>query len=219
MTTVWQRARSDAQKEQRKHALLGAASRLLAAHPIDEISLSGIARAANISKANVYRYFESREELFLRLFLDAADDWQRALVARLDRLAGSGDVSRVADALAQTTAEHEAFARLASVLATVLERNVSTEVVFDFKVRLISGAANVVVSVQAALPQLSLTSARELLQMLYFQSASLWPAAHPPPAVQAALERPELEGACVKFEPALRRSMEIAIAGLLALSE
>ena len=133
MNVVWQRARSDLQKSQRRESLLDAASRLLYRQPINEISLNAIAREANISKANVYRYFESREDLFLQLTLEASGKWREVLLKRLRRLEGTNDANAIADVLVSTTLENEIFARLISVLTTVFERNVSTDVVAKFK--------------------------------------------------------------------------------------
>ena len=116
MGAVWQRARSDEQKEQRKAVLLDAASRMLESRPLDGISLNAIAREANVSKANVYRYFESREALFLHLTLEAFGRWRDAILKRLAPLAGTGDADAPATAFTSVTMEHETFARLTSAL-------------------------------------------------------------------------------------------------------
>jgi len=216
--TVWQRARSDEQKQQRKVALLDAATRMLSSQPIADISLNAIARNANISKANVYRYFESREELFLHLTLDAFVRWRDTITRRLTPLAGTGDAGAVAAAFTSATMEHETFARLSSVLTTVLERNVSTEVVVDFKTRYLEAIAGLLPAMRDVLPELSEADTFHLLQTTYFQIVALWPAAHPTPAVEAALERPELAALCVDFESTLQRTISITIAGLRAQS-
>ena len=214
MGTVWQRARSDEQKEQRKAVLLDAASRMLASRPLDEISLNAIAREANVSKANVYRYFESREALFLHLTLEAFGRWRDAILKRLAPLAGTGDADALATAFTSVTMEHETFARLTSVLTTVLERNVSTEVIVDFKLKYLGGIAEVLKALADALPDLSTEATGVLLETIYFHTAAAWPAAHPAPAVQVALQRPELSYACIDFETSMRRTILVTIAGL-----
>ena len=60
----WERARQPEQKAVRRKAILDAARSLFTDSGYDEISLNGIARSAGINKANVYRYFSSREEIF-----------------------------------------------------------------------------------------------------------------------------------------------------------
>ncbi|RMF23089.1 MAG: TetR/AcrR family transcriptional regulator [Deltaproteobacteria bacterium] len=213
---VWQRARSKEQKEQRRTALLAAASRLLESHDLDHISLNRIAREANISKANVYRYFESREELFLHLVLETLEHLVGVLVRRLGSLSASGDERGVARAFASTIAEYPRFARLSSVLGTVLERNVSADTVADFKNAYLRSMTEVVAAVASALPDLATEDAAQLVQTCLFVMVGMWPAAHPAPAVSEALKRPELAAFRIDFEADLERILVTAIRGLRA---
>ena len=48
----------------------------------------------------------------------------------------------------------------------------------------------------------------------YFQIVGLWPASHPVPEVEAALNLPELSHFRVDFEQSLRRAIIVTIAGL-----
>ena len=92
----FQRARQPAQKQQRREALLHAAATLLDEHGLEGVSLSAIARQAGLAKSNVYRYFDSREQILLELF--AADEavWVGQLELVLVPLTGSGDTEAVA---------------------------------------------------------------------------------------------------------------------------
>jgi AcrR family transcriptional regulator len=215
---VWQRARSEDQKEQRRVVLLEAAARLHEEHGIEEISLNAIAREANISKANVYRYFESREELFLQLTLEALARFREALSKRLQALAGTGDAEELAKAWATCVVDNPRFARLSSVLSTVLERNVSTDAVVRFKTSYMQSVTPLVQGIVGVFPRWTLVEAQQLLELSYFVMAGMWPSAHPPPAVSAALERPELTAMCIDFEPAFTRSVLTYIRGIEATS-
>jgi AcrR family transcriptional regulator len=213
---VWQRARSADQKEQRRQGLLAAAARLHATQPIENVSLNAIAREANISKANVYRYFESREELFLRLTLDSLEHWVETLVRRLGSLAvpaSEADVSRV---FAATIVEHQRFARLSAVLSTVLERNVSTETVVQFKTEYLVSLSPLQEALGTALGGLDPEDTRQILEAAYFLMVGMWPAAHPAPPVSAALERPELQTMCVDFEARFAELLSAVIRGVRA---
>jgi len=66
---LFQRARSPERKQLRRMAILQAASDVLARDGIEATSLNAIARQAGMVKSNIYRYFESREEILLRLML------------------------------------------------------------------------------------------------------------------------------------------------------
>jgi len=211
---VWQRARSAEQREQRRQVLLAAAARLYAAHPIQEVSLSAIAREANISKANIYRYFESREDLFLQLVLDSLAPWSESLIRRLDSLDPPATAQAVARVFSETTIEHGRFARLSSVLSTVLEHNVSTEGVVRFKIHFVSFFPALQEAVQRALGDLGPEAARHVLEAAYFLMAGLWPASHPSPELKAALTRTGLESVCVDFEARFTDFLSVSIRGL-----
>jgi len=213
---VWRRARSEEQREQRRQVLLAAAARLYAAHPIQEVSLSAIAREANISKANIYRYFESREDLFLQLVLDSLESWSESLTRRLDSLDPPATAQAVARVFSETATEHGRFARLSSVLSTVLEHNVSTEGIVRFKTRFVSFLPAPQEAVQRALGNLGPEAARHVLEVAYFLMAGLWPASHPPPELRVALNRAGLESVCIDFEARLTDFLSVSIRGLRA---
>ena len=59
----WQRARRPEQKQQRQSAIIAAARKLVDEGGVDNATLSAIAKSAGISKANCYRYYESREAI------------------------------------------------------------------------------------------------------------------------------------------------------------
>lgn len=211
---VWQRARSDEQKEQRRQVLLDAAERLHASRPIEEVSLNAIAREANISKANVYRYFESREEVFLQLTLDSVERWSEILVRRLDGLEAPATAEAVAESIAQTTLEHPRLGRLSSVLSTVLERNVSTEAVVRFKTAYLEFLGPMHRALARALGDVSDEDVHTVLQAAYFLLVAMWPIVDPPDAVREALERPELASMCVHFETDFPKLLAAAIHGV-----
>src|SRR5260370_29307804 len=85
---VFQRARSEEQREARRRAILGAAAAMLAEMPAAEVPLNELSRRAGLAKSNVPRYFESRDAVLLELLGSAWQDW----LIGLDRdLAGSLD--------------------------------------------------------------------------------------------------------------------------------
>src|ERR1700722_18306010 len=63
----FQRARSSAAKRLREVAILDAARRLGAERGIRQVTLTEIAEAVGMHKSALLRYFETREEIFLRL--------------------------------------------------------------------------------------------------------------------------------------------------------
>src|SRR5499433_1299187 len=66
----FQRARRPEEKEVRRQQILAAARKLVAEVGVGELSLNELARRSRVSKPNVYRYFESREDVLLQLWVD-----------------------------------------------------------------------------------------------------------------------------------------------------
>ncbi len=76
MSKRYLRARNPEQKEERRQHLLDVARALIDAESdLKLLSLNEIARSAKMAKANIYRYFESREALLLELLWDEWQDW------------------------------------------------------------------------------------------------------------------------------------------------
>src|SRR5579859_7615730 len=86
----FQRARSAGAKQQREEAILAAAAQLGAEHGIRQVTLTDIADAVGMHKSAMLRYFETREQIFLRLTADGWRDWSAALRRELGSLAPSG---------------------------------------------------------------------------------------------------------------------------------
>ena len=131
--STFQRARQPAQKEQRRQAILSAAAALFAEGGYDALSLTAIADRVGLSKSNLYRYFESREEILLELLAGDLERMTHEIEAELAPLAGTGDRAAAARVLAQAWAVRPRSCQLVSVLAAVLERNVTERRVAEFK--------------------------------------------------------------------------------------
>ena len=83
MSIAFQRARKPEEIETRRRALLAAAAELFDAEGPLGAGLNAIAARAGFTKSNVYRYFESREQVLLALFLAEMDEMVPALCADL----------------------------------------------------------------------------------------------------------------------------------------
>ena len=71
----FQRARSTAAKHLREAAILDAAHRLGAQRGIRQVTLTEIVEEVGMHKSALLRYFETREEIFLRLTAEAWREW------------------------------------------------------------------------------------------------------------------------------------------------
>lgn len=97
---IRQRAVGAGDKEERRHAILDAAERLLARSPERVASVAEVADETGLAKGTVYLYFPSKEALLLALHERHLDDFFRALGARLAQPAPLtlDDMMRLTDA-------------------------------------------------------------------------------------------------------------------------
>ena len=74
-----QRARSAEAKLQREQAILDAAAKLGTERGIRTVTLTDIAQAVGLHKSAMLRYFETREQIFLKLTAAGWRDWSASL--------------------------------------------------------------------------------------------------------------------------------------------
>jgi len=189
---------------------------MFAAQPLEGISLNAIAREANVSKANIYRYFESREEVFLQLTLESLEQWTTAADKRLAELDSPADGMDVGRVFSATFLEHPRFARLSSVMTTVLEKNVSTDAIVEFKLAYMAQLDRLHQALSKALDDLEDAQIGLVIKSSYLYMVSMWPASHPNEEVAKALERPELESMCMDFEKDYPELLALTIKGVRA---
>jgi len=94
-------------REKKRRHILEIASRIFAKHDYHSVSMDEVARAARVGKGTLYRYFESKEDLYLAL-LDSA---LLLLTERLEEeeradLSPDETLSRMVRAIVRTFCQH-----------------------------------------------------------------------------------------------------------------
>lgn len=215
-TTDFQRARSPQAKQRREAAILDAARALGAERGIRQVTLTDIAAAVGMHKSALLRYFETREEIFLRLTAAGWQEWAPVLCDAIGRVA-DGDATGVAAAFARTLAARGMFCDLLAQAPMNLERNVSVEAVRAFKLVTLAAVDAVVAEVRARLPELTEADGVDLMAAATSMAGSFWNIATPGPEI-AALYRadPRLAHAVVDVEPRLARILTAQLEGAVA---
>jgi AcrR family transcriptional regulator len=219
---MFQRARSEEQREARRQAILGAAAAMLAEMPVAEVTLNELSRRAGLAKSNVLRYFESREAVLLELLDSAWQDWLAQLDAELADAVVAGDsVASRADQLAAAAADSLAarpmLCDLISAQAAVLERNVSPQVAAQYKRASIAGISALGALLLRSVPELGEPDAFRLAGAAVMTTAAVWPHTQPSAAMLAAYAAdPALAAMRLDFTATLREVLEVLTAGLLA---
>lgn len=126
------RARSAEQKEQRFDEIKGAVRRQFAERPYHEITLTTIAEELGWSRANLYKYVTTKEEIFLLLTQDEMAAYFDALLTALPEGCGFSRET-TAEVWAGITNAHQEYFRMGDILSTIIETNVTVERLADFK--------------------------------------------------------------------------------------
>jgi len=132
---IRQRAIQAEDKQERHHAILDAAARLLMRSPERIANMADVADEAGLAKGTVYLYFPSKEELLLAVHERNIDGFFRALIARLEE---SRPVA-ITDVL-ELTHEHivdpPLFLPLAARCFGLMGQSVPVEAALAFKQRM-----------------------------------------------------------------------------------
>jgi AcrR family transcriptional regulator len=209
----FQRARKPEEKAVRSRAILDAARQLAREVGPIALGLNELGRRSGVSKPNIYRYFESREEILFRLY--AAEIAE--LVAGLEaRLRAELDVPEVAAILAREHLARPLLCQLAGMTAAILEHNISAETIAAVKTELGVALSRAVTALRRALPWLPEGDATFAIQAIEMQLAALWPVANPSRAAREVLSRPEFACMCVDAGRDFPRFIEVLLAGVRA---
>ncbi|BDG04187.1 TetR/AcrR family transcriptional regulator [Anaeromyxobacter oryzae] len=209
----FQRARKPEEKEVRRRAILQAARDLAREVGPIEMGLNELGRRSGVSKPNIYRYFESREEILFRLYSAEISEVVGALEARLR--AGL-DLPAVAAIVAQEHLSRPLLCQLAGMVAAILEHNMSADTIASVKTELISMLPRAAAALRRSLPWLSDADAVFAVQAIELQLAALWPSANPSRAAREVLSRPEFASMCTDAGRDFPRFIEVLLAGLRA---
>lgn len=209
----FQRARKPAEISQRRETLLAAAAELFDAEGSQGTGLNAIAARAGFTKSNVYRYFESREQVLLELFRGEFV----GLVEALERAIGAqapGDVPALAEAITGSFLSRPRCCALISILSSTLEQNVSEATIAETKTYMNGQSARIIAALAARLPGATPADCGWAIAMGGSLLAGMWPTANPLPAARAVLERPEFIHMRMVPERDFKRAMVALLASI-----
>ena len=213
---MFQRARSEEQREVRRRAILETAAAMLDEMPVSDVSLNELSRRVGLAKSNVLRYFDSREGVLLELMDSALRDWlaefaddlTRGVDAALPLVPRGEQLSAV---LARSLARHRVLCDLLGAQASVLERNVTAVVVARHKRATLTHLTATADLLRRYVPELGTAAETFCFQVMVLASA-LAPYSSPPPGVRAAYEA---DPALTVLHLELADSLQLAIRTML----
>lgn len=160
-------------KEERRHAILDAAERLLTRAPERIANVAEVADEAGLAKGTVYLYFPSKDELLLALHERHVEGYFSALIAFL----GRSPTVTIDDLLAITLAHlaaRPAFLSLATRCLGSMETEVPHETALAFKSRMGARLAAAAEGLERHFPDLVPGDGIALLRHTYALILGLW---------------------------------------------
>ncbi|HPG41598.1 MAG TPA: TetR family transcriptional regulator [bacterium] len=168
----WQRARNDEQIGQRVNAILDAAGRVFHNVPYEHVTMLMIAREAKFTRSNLYRYFKTREEIFLALFMADIDTWAQHVTVAFTRPETPESFAAKWTAI---LCRQKRLLELAPLLALSLEKNLSPEIYRRTKLALHERIGAVIPVLQQALPALDAFQCHDFILFHQALLAGAWP--------------------------------------------
>lgn len=213
LPTPYVRARSAEQKEERRSHLLATARNLLQQSPgALDLGINELARQAQMTKSNVYRYFESSEAVLMALLAEEYAGWLAGLGPALT---GGGKaestIEDIARVFSSTIAARPLLCRLTSILPSILERNVSLERMIEFKGSLLAVRRQTAQDFHARVPGMSAQAFETVVKHALPLIIGLWSLSNPAEVAARVIEQPGLESLRYDFE----QDLELALLSLM----
>lgn len=210
----WERARNPEQKAVRRDAILKAARDLFSELEYEEISLNGIAREAGFSKPNVYRYFSTREEIFLAIFEEEQGEFVDSLIARLKRIRAKDPVDSICRAWVEIAMKHRTWLDLLPQLSMSMEKNSSVEQLVEFKKVGYERFGRLLEAFHRTYPAVDQNGWVLVAQCGYSLMAGLGPHSNPGDNVIQAMQHPEVSQPLWDFPTVMQSGLEALIRGI-----
>ncbi|GGO01043.1 TetR/AcrR family transcriptional regulator [Saccharibacillus kuerlensis] len=195
----FERVRTEEQRKIRVQQIKDAAVKLFDTEPFHEIDLTRIAKETSFTRGNLYKYVSSKEEIYLLVIEDEMYDY----VDDLKKTFSSNptpDMENFAEKWAQTTNRHHRMLKLLSMLATIIEQNVSLEKLVHFKQQLALIMAKMSEVVKVAFPSWHEATLSQFVQMQTYYASGLFPAVTPSPLQREAHEKADVQIDLPDFE-------------------
>ncbi len=212
----WQRARTDEKKNERKEAIYQAAFTLFKKNGYDKVSFNGIAVEAGFTKSNMYRYFSSKDDIFLSVFADLFGKWVASFSQQLQSLEQEVEGKVFAQIWVSSLLEQPKLLDLMPILFTSLERNSSFEQLLALKRLSMNVLYRLTLDIKRIYPEIEGEKTFNLLTLSYAATANSWAETLQSDALKKIYQLAEFQALKPDFKKDLTTSIEIIIQGLRA---
>lgn len=181
------RARSEENKRKRYAEIMKAADDLYQSMPYSEITLTKIAEQLSWTRANLYKYVSTKEEIFLSITEEKLLEYYKDLLSAYPE-GSTYTPETLSEVWATVLSSHKDYLHYASILTVVIETNVSIERLTAFKKCYIESADTLARRLSANLG-ISQEAASQLQLSVYHQATGLYGLCTYNPLLKEAMKR------------------------------
>ncbi len=210
----WSRARSDEQKEQRISAIIDSTAELYKTNSFEDITFALIAKKADFTRSNLYKYFSNKEEIFLSMLTRDVSNWRDAVLKALSEFSEIS-VSQFTDIWTEVFNRQKRMLDIFTILFTFLEKNASVESIMCFKKSIVEHIGDIAQRMSEIFPDMTKESAGRFIHLQLALSVGFYPMCHLSDKQLTAIERAELDYSPPEFTPNFKLAIESFLKGLM----
>lgn len=129
---TFKRARSDEHVQERLNEIISAASAIYDSVGYEGLSFSEISKLTRFTRPTIYKYFNTKEEILLKLLLSDMEAWEATLINSF-QLNKIYTIEEITEIWVDTVIQNDRLLNLYSILFTSIEKNVSLASLTEFK--------------------------------------------------------------------------------------
>ncbi len=127
----YKRARSEEQKQERVDKIVSVTTELYDEIGYENVTLSNIAEKLSFSRANLYKYFKSKDEIFLKIIIKDTEIFFSDLQETLERIPRNSSYE-FAKAFTEVSFKYKRVLHLLVLEACIIQKSVSAEKLLEY---------------------------------------------------------------------------------------
>ncbi len=210
----YKRARSDEQKSERIDHIVKTTAALYATTPYHSITLSMVAKELSFTRANLYKYFKTKEEIFLKIILADLRAWSEDVTISFENRS-SISFDEFAHIWSEILARYPRFLELLGIINTIIEQNVTVEKLVPYKQEFFKYYGSAIEVVRAMLTELSSEECGSAVQRFALYAIGLYPTTKLNPVQEDAIAASGIPYATPDFVSDLESMISIYLQGVI----
>ena len=208
----FQRARSEQAKAKRWDEIVNSTLSLFERRPYTNITIKDIAQKTSFTRANIYKYISTKEEIFLEIIIRDSKKWINDLQ---NTISNNMEIDDFLELWCKTAYKHKRLIQLFTLLPFVIEKNVSQEKLAVFKSKFFRNLDPMYYIIKQSFPNLKQNDIISFVQAQYYFSVGILPVAEPDEIQRKALELSGADYVIPDFYTELYNHLKIYLKGLL----